>query len=340
MKGVTFGNLHSYNDLQLILAEKRIGTPTVKKNLIDLPGGHGRIDQTEAFGEVKFDMRELSFDFSTIVPQSEFMTLFSRVQNALHGQKVQIVLDDDPEWYYKGRLDVSEWKADRRIGKLTIDCECDPFKRRLTAQAVNLCGRNLLNLSAGTATTEGAWTMTATGYTFKRGTDAGGSFVHFTVPVSRGQSYVFSADYTMTTRLLYVYKDKLYGTLVAKTQSGEPCIFTAEESGNYVFGLYVTSAATEGTFSNVMLEEGTQKGAYIAYDATTKTVQATFSNTNRPAIPSMLARGTVTVESPSNFATLTASKQTLPEFRFNRGDTTLTFKGNGYAVVEWEEGGL
>ena len=141
MKGVTFGHLHSYNDLQLILAEKWIGTPTVKKNLIDLPGGHGRIDQTEAFGEVKFDMRELSFDFSTIVPQTEFMTLFSRVQNALHGQYVRIILDDDPEWYYAGRLDVSEWKADRRIGKLTIDCECDPFKRSLNdtvvRQAVN-----------------------------------------------------------------------------------------------------------------------------------------------------------------------------------------------------------
>lgn len=340
MKGIQFDNVHSYNDLHLILAEKHIGTPNVKKVLLDLPGGHGKIDQTEAFGEVKYDNRELSFDFSTIVPPSEFMDLFSRVQNALHGQKVRIILDDDPEWYYTGRVEVSEWKANKRVGKLTIDCDCEPFKHRLTAQAVNLCGRNLLNLAAGTATTEGTWTKTATGYTFARGTETGGSFVYFTVPVRAGQSYVFSADYTLTTRLLYVYKDKLYGTLVAKTQSGEPCIFTAEESGNYVFGLYVTSAANDGTFANVMLEEGTAKGTYIAYDATAKEVQATFSNTNRPAAPSMIASGAVTVESPSNLNTLTASKQTMPEFTFRKGDTTLTFKGNGYAVVEWEEGGL
>ena len=340
MKGVTFGGYHSYNDLQLILADKQIGTPDVKKNLIDLPGGHGKIDQTEAYGEPKYDMRELSFEFSTIVPESEFMTLFSRVQNLLHGQKVNIILDDDPEWYYTGRVEVSEWKANRRVGTLTIDCECDPFKHRLTAQAVNLCGRNLLNLNTGTATTDGAWTKTTTGYTFKRGADAGGSFVHFSVPVRRGQSYVFSADYTLTTRLLYVYKDKLYGTLVAKTQSGEPCIFTAEESGNYVFGLYVTSAATEGVFTNVMLEEGTQKGAYVAYDATSKTVQATFQNMNRPAVPAMITSGAVTVESASNFATLTANRQALPEFTFLKGETTLTFKGQGYAVIEWEEGAL
>ena len=340
MKGITFGGLHSFDDLKLILTAQHIGAPDVKKNLIDLPGGHGRIDQTEAYGEVKYDMRELSFDFSTTVPQEEFMPLFSRVQNALHGQKVQIILDDDPEWYYTGRVEVSEWKASKRVGTMTIDCECEPFKHRLTAQAVNLCGRNLLNLNTGTVTTNDAWTKTATGYTFKRGAEAGGSFVHFTVPVCRGRSYVFSADYTLTTRLLYVYKDKLYGTLVAKTQSGEPCIFTAEESGNYVFGLYVTSAATEGTFANVMLEEGTQKGAYVAYDATSKTVQATFQNTNRPAIPAMVTSGAVTVESPSTFVTLTASKKALPEFPFRRGETQLTFKGNGYAVVEWEEGAL
>lgn len=340
MKGIQFDNVHSYNDLHLILAEKHIGTPNVKKVLLDLPGGHGKIDQTEAFGEVKYDNRELSFDFSTIVPPSEFMDLFSRVQNALHGQKVRIILDDDPEWYYTGRVEVSEWKANKRVGKLTIDCDCEPFKHRLTAQAVNLCGRNLLNLAAGTATTEGAWTKTATGYTFARGTETGGSFVYFTVPVRRGQSYVFSADYTLTTRLLYVYKEKLYGTQVVKSTSGQPCIFTADDSINYVFGLYVTSTATEGTFTNVMLEEGTVKGAYIAYDATDKTVQATFSNTNRPAVPSMIAGGDVTVESPMNFATLTDAWQALPEFTFRKGYETLTFKGNGYAVVKWEEGGL
>lgn len=137
MKGVTFGGLHSYNDLQLILAAQHIGAPEVKKNLIDLPGGHGKIDQTEAFGEVKYDMRELSFDFSTIVPESEFMTLFSQVQNALHGKKVQIILDDDPAWYYTGRVEVSEWKASRRVGTLTIDCECDPFKQSLQTTTVS-----------------------------------------------------------------------------------------------------------------------------------------------------------------------------------------------------------
>lgn len=130
MKGVRFGNYHSYDDFNLILSQKKIGTPSPKTEIIDIPGGDGVLDLTEFFGEVKYNNRELSFEFSTMVPQAEFMDLFSRVQNALHGQKIQIILDDDSEWYYVGRITVSEWKAEKAIGKLTIDCDCEPYKTR------------------------------------------------------------------------------------------------------------------------------------------------------------------------------------------------------------------
>ncbi|MBQ8279480.1 MAG: hypothetical protein IJZ23_06840 [Roseburia sp.] len=130
MKGVKFGNHHSYDDFNLILSQKTIGTPSPKTETIDVPGGDGVLDLTDFFGEVKYNNRELSFEFSTKVPQDEFMDLFSRVQNAIHGQKMQIVLDDDAEWYYTGRITVSEWKADKNIGKLTVDCDCEPYKSR------------------------------------------------------------------------------------------------------------------------------------------------------------------------------------------------------------------
>lgn len=130
MKGVKFGNYHSYDDFSLILSQKTIGTPSPKTETIDIPGGDGVLDLTEFTGEVKYNNRELSFEFSTIVPQAEFMTLFSRVQNALHGKKMNIILDEDAGWYYVGRITVSEWKTDRNIGLLTIDCDCEPYKYR------------------------------------------------------------------------------------------------------------------------------------------------------------------------------------------------------------------
>ena len=343
MKGITFGNYHSFRDFRLILSPNNaIGAPTPKYELIEIPGGDGMLDFTEAFGEVKYNNRSLSFEFSTMVPQAEFMTLFSRVQNALHGQKLKIVLDDDPDCYYIGRLTVSEWKADRLIGKLTIDCNCEPFKYHIASQSVSLTGRNLINLDAGIITDEGVWVKNTTGYTFTRRTGTGGSFVHWIVPVRKGQQYTFSANYTLTTRLLYVYKDRLYGDLVAKSQSGQPCTFVAEKSGLYVFGIYVTSQATEGTFTNIMLQEGGTVGTYVAYDKTSREVTAVFSNTRKSAVPTAYASGSMEVQNASASVAqkLSQGSNSLDSFVFRQGETSLVFKGNGSVVIEWLERGL
>jgi phage-related protein len=136
MKGIMFGNYHSWNDFQLILASKTIGTPSPKTETIDIPGGDGVLDLTEFFGYTKYGNRKLSFEFSSVVIPSDFMSLFSMVQDALHGRKLPIILDDDPGWQYTGRISVSEWKADRNIGKLTIDCDCDPYKYQIRPTVV------------------------------------------------------------------------------------------------------------------------------------------------------------------------------------------------------------
>ena len=136
MKGVNFGDFHSYRDFSLILSQKTIGTPSPKTETIDIPGGDGVLDLTEVFGEVRYNNRNLSFEFSSIVPQSDFMNQFSHIQNTLHGQKMRIVLEDDPEWYYTGRISVSEWKAEKAVGKLTIDCDCEPYKTKLSETVV------------------------------------------------------------------------------------------------------------------------------------------------------------------------------------------------------------
>lgn len=340
MKGITFGPYHSYNDFGLILGSKKVAAPKVKTVKIEIEGADSALDLTEYFGEPKYSNRELSFDFSTTVPQSQFMSLFSTIQNALHGQKMNIILDDDPEWYYTGRISVSEWKADKRIGKLSIDCDCEPFKHKLTAQAVNLCGNNLINLNSGTVLGGGAWTKTETGYTFTRGAATGGCFMYWSIPVAKGQQYTFSASYLLPGCRLYVYKDKILGTSVAQAASGNPCIFTAAETGIYVCGLYCISAAAEGTFENVMLQIGGTVGTYEAYDSSEKEVAATFSNTRKAAVPTGYVSGTIEMQSDSVSQVLSNGKQLLDSFIFYKGDNSFIFTGNGVVVVEWKEGGL
>lgn len=131
MKGVLFDNYHSYYDFSLILNSKEIAAPDYKKMQVKIDGTDGILDYTDYFGSVKFENRQLKFVFSTVVPQEEFLNLFSQIQNALQGRKMKIILDDDPDFFYVGRVNVDKWKADKRIGQITVECECEPYKHRI-----------------------------------------------------------------------------------------------------------------------------------------------------------------------------------------------------------------
>ena len=128
MKGVTFGAYHSYNDFSLILSSKEIAAPKTKTVKIDVEGADSALDLTEFFGEPKYEDCTHKFQFSTIVPQSEFLTLFSTIKNAIHGKKLGISLDADPGFFYVGRCYVSSFTNEKNIGKVSVECECEPYK--------------------------------------------------------------------------------------------------------------------------------------------------------------------------------------------------------------------
>lgn len=137
MNGVTFGELHSYNDFSLILTNKTIGKAEPKISEVDIEGMDGSLDLTEYFGDVKYKNRKLTFEFSTIIPMNEFLNLYSDIQNKLNGKKLKIILDEDPNFYYMGRINVNDWKSNKRIGKITIEADCEPYKYRANETILN-----------------------------------------------------------------------------------------------------------------------------------------------------------------------------------------------------------
>ena len=137
INGVFFGTYHSHDDLGLILTKKTIEPAAAKTQTIDIPGADGELDYTEYFGKILYSNRTLSFEFSIVGPPSEFLTLYSRVQNLLHGRKMKIVLDDDPNFYYTGRVHVNEWESDQRVGKLVIDVDAQPYKLKTAPTLVS-----------------------------------------------------------------------------------------------------------------------------------------------------------------------------------------------------------
>lgn len=151
MKGITFGNLHSYNDLKLILESKELGSPEVKVRKIDIEGADSSLDLTDFFGEPKYEDVTHKFNFSTIVPQAQFLSLYSTVKNALHGKKMRIILDGDPLFCYMGRIHVSSFTNEKNIGKISVECDCEPYKYKLekTVVSVAVDGTQAVSLTNG-----------------------------------------------------------------------------------------------------------------------------------------------------------------------------------------------
>lgn len=135
-KGITFGNVHSYDNLKLILTSKELGSPAVKTNKVDIPGADSALDLTDYFGEPKYEDVTHKFEFTTIEPQSDFLTQYSTIKNAIHGKKVRIILDDDPTFFYWGRCYVSSFTDEKGIGTIGVECECEPYKYKLNKTVV------------------------------------------------------------------------------------------------------------------------------------------------------------------------------------------------------------
>ena len=134
MRGISFGEKHSYRDWNLMLTSKNIGMPEVQTQIIKIPGADGELDFSESLtGDIKYNNRKLEFTFFVDDSYKRWYVILSQIANYIHGKKLKIILDDDMNFYYLGRAEINKFKTNRTIGEITITCNVDPYKYDLTA---------------------------------------------------------------------------------------------------------------------------------------------------------------------------------------------------------------
>lgn len=140
-KGVYFDDVHSYYDLNLILAPFTPAPATPKTTYVEVTGGNGSLDLSEALGEVTYKNRDFTFDF-TIAPSEEmtFDEKVSQISNLLNGKQCKITLDRDAGYYWKGRCVVDKYAQDRNVGKISVKATVYPYKykQNKTVKSFNL----------------------------------------------------------------------------------------------------------------------------------------------------------------------------------------------------------
>lgn len=143
MKGIYFDDIHSFNDLGLILSAVDIPPATPKTNYVDVPCADGSIDLTEAVGEVRFEDRECSFAF-TVMPNDPIEPKKRAVNALLNGKRCKIVLDKDPDYYWEGRCRIDSYAAYKNVHEIAVKATVAPYrmKRDLTEITVS-AGNNV-----------------------------------------------------------------------------------------------------------------------------------------------------------------------------------------------------
>lgn len=130
MNGVTFGTKHSYRDWGLFLKSRPVISPPSPKTVyVDVPGSDGVIDLTESLtGDVKYETRKITCEFVVLDARDRWSNIYSEILDFLHGQQMKIILDEDPTFYYIGRLTVNEWKSSKVTSTITIEGNVEPYK--------------------------------------------------------------------------------------------------------------------------------------------------------------------------------------------------------------------
>lgn len=123
MHGAIFGNKHTKEDYGAFMNYARITPPAVKENYVDIAGGNSSIDLTEAVGGVVFEDGRISFKFTLFDVEKK-----EKMKSDLHGKRLKIQLEREPEFYYEGRVSITSEAQIGNIFEVCADARVKPYK--------------------------------------------------------------------------------------------------------------------------------------------------------------------------------------------------------------------
>lgn len=127
---IYFGDKNTWDDWHLIPSSRPVfSTPKVKSKYLDIPGGNGSIDLTDALtGYPLYNNREGSFEFLVMNDYGHWFDRYSDIADYIHGQSMRIILEDEPEYYYEGRCAMGEWRSEKDWSRVVIEYNVGPYK--------------------------------------------------------------------------------------------------------------------------------------------------------------------------------------------------------------------
>lgn len=166
--GVSFDGVNTLSVWGLVCTSLKVGMPDIKVKHIELKGSDSYIDLSNVFGRVLYGNRKIEAEF--VLHESnadDWARTIEKIGNALHGERKEIILDNDLSYYYVGRISCEFEKTYRAFSIVKIVMDCEPYKY-LTDQSGGRWLWSPFNLhtgiiDAGTLEVSGTYTYTLKG---------------------------------------------------------------------------------------------------------------------------------------------------------------------------------
>lgn len=140
---INIGDRNTWDDWHLVPTSRPlVNPPGVKTHYVTVPGRDGELDLTEALaGRAVFQDRTGEWEFYVINSgqleynsnYDEWYNRYTTIMQYVQGQDFKIVLDDDPAYFYKGRISVGQWSSDAGNSRITLKYILGPYKQDLYA---------------------------------------------------------------------------------------------------------------------------------------------------------------------------------------------------------------
>lgn len=106
-----------------------VSPPEANKNFVEIPGRNGALDlSTYLTGGITYKNRTGSFQFYVENDHEYWTAIHDKIANYLHGKELFMIMEDLPNWFWRGRFDFSEWRSENWWSSVTINYTLDPYR--------------------------------------------------------------------------------------------------------------------------------------------------------------------------------------------------------------------
>lgn len=130
----TYRGKNTWDDWHLIPSTRPLfNPPSPKNNFMDIPGANGTVDLSDILSNKYpvYNDRTGTIEFYVMNGYKEWFRAYSDIMNFCHGEKCKLILEDDPAYFYRGRVSVNAWKSEKDWSKIVLDYQVEPFKFEL-----------------------------------------------------------------------------------------------------------------------------------------------------------------------------------------------------------------